>query len=250
MTTAALCPRVGRTWLLRLDYANMRALWLSPACHNWSCPVCSKSNRATWARTVRDGVRHYIAQGEAWYFVTLTMSGKLKTFDRQVAVFHKCWAKFYARVKRQIKALRYVLIPERGELGRFHVHLITNMGLSKSDLKAIAVPSGLGWRVDTQPLKNPDRASFYCTKYLTKSIAETEWPKNLRRIRTSHKWPKKADLSDFEQEKGWTLVGGAEKAKKRALQLADALFVNVDVATGEILDSVPYTTIDSGKVKG
>jgi len=236
MSALAVCPKIGRMWLVKEEPAKRRALWLSPACHNWSCPVCSEVNKENWVGDVVTGVSYYLAQGQRWYFMTLTMHRKLKTFDYQVKVFHRCWGKWYARIRRLTKTFRYVLIPERGEQGRFHVHLITSLDLMPHELKEIAVASGLGWKVDTERLRHVNGAAYYCTKYLTKSLETPDWPDNFRRIRTSHKWPKTATSSGFDAQKGWERVGTPENSKLRIKALMRSGLVNIDVTTGEVLD--------------
>lgn len=242
---ADTCPCIGSIWMVKLETPKLHALWWSPACHRWSCPVCAETNKQAWADAVREGVRFYMAQGR-WYFMTLTMSRKLKSFAYMVKVFHKCWGKFYARIHRLTSQFRYVLIPERGEKNhRFHVHLITSLDLTFKELKKIAVKSGFGWKVDASPLQSPQRAAWYCTKYLTKSLDDNEWPENFRRIRTSHKWPKTANLRDFDAESCWEWVGSRENAKRRLLELNDLMFVNIDIQTGEVLDKVNYNVVEA-----
>jgi len=81
-----------------------------------------------------------------------------------------------------------------------HVHAIETAHLGTGWWKDNARASGMGYMDEEEEARTPAGAAFYVVKYLTKSIAYTEWPRGFRRVRTSQSWPK---LPDMPRVEGW-----------------------------------------------
>jgi len=80
--------------------------------------------------------------------------------------------------------------------------MIIAADFTKRWLKDNARSCGFGYQCDVSVFDNDDAIKFavwYTTKYLSKSLEITQWPKHFRRIRTSRNWPVLPDDSDFER---------------------------------------------------
>lgn len=172
-----------------------------PPCKKWSCPECSRRNRAQWSVRISSGVDTYKARGVGgWAHVTMTLHPKLRNRDQCLHVWPSAWSKLSARLRRQYPKIRYCLLPELHGNGRVHVHMIASGGVETRWLKDNAPSCGLGHQHKSEELTDTLGAAFYVTKYLAKSLTIDTWPKNLRRIRTSQKWPPLVDIPEFDRE--------------------------------------------------
>ncbi len=211
-----ICGKPGRPYLYTIDGLEVKVV--QPGCKMWDCVHCSRRKARQWAVRVYTGIEKFQADELAiWHFVTLTSNQNLETFESTLAVWPKAWAKLSTRLRRNAKKngqqMRYVLIPEKHADGRLHTHMLVNQPfgvvLSKKGnwysnwLKDNAAQCGLGHQADIEPLGTPGRAAFYTTKYLAKGLDVEDWPRHLRRIRTSRGWPK---LEKDETADIWAIV--------------------------------------------
>jgi hypothetical protein len=218
-----LCVKAGRPFLYTIDDTEVRIV--QPGCKMWDCPHCSRRKARQWAVKVYTGIEKFQGDEPAiWHFVTLTSHWKLKTFDSTLAVWPKAWAKLSTRMRRAAKVngqiMRYVLIPEKHKDGRLHSHMMVNQPfgivISRNNtfyskwLRDNAVACGLGFQADIQPLGTPARAAFYTTKYIAKGLDLDDWPKHLRRIRTSQGWP---DAPEADTQDIWAIVFTVDELK-------------------------------------
>lgn len=183
-------------------FSVKRGCWLlyQPPCKMWNCRPCAERKRAQWAMRINAGVGAYRTEGIlGWRFVTMTSHAKNKTMGQCIFVWPKAWAKLSARLRRKFPGVRYCLIPELHKDYRVHAHIIASGSIDHKWLKANSATTGFGWSCDVKPLGN--RAAYYVVKYLTKAIGYPDWPKGLRRIRTSQRWPILEDSPDFVGEK-------------------------------------------------
>ena len=182
-------------------FSTNRGHWVlyQPTCKMWGCKPCAETKRAQWAMRINDGVGAYRLRSiMGWKFITMTSHAKNKTMSQCIHVWPKAWAKLSARMRRKFPGIRYCLIPELHKDFRVHAHVIASGSMSHDWLKRNSATTGFGWKCDVKPLGN--RAAYYVVKYLTKAIDQPDWPKGLRRIRTSQKWPSLEDSSEFESE--------------------------------------------------
>lgn len=205
-------------------------------CNTWGCEYCGEQKRRRWTARIAHGLDVFIDQGHEFTFVTITSNPKLKTFEATVRVWPAAWSKLYARMKRVKSGLRYALVPEQHEDGRLHVHMIVNNDFGTRWLKDKPAACGLGWMNDSEVLHNAATGAMYVSKYLGKSLTVENWPKNFRRVRTSHKWPElpeNATQGDFDID--WYCLTDRAEIEKYLLAFAAMGYLVVDYETGEVL---------------
>lgn len=210
------CRKENRVFLYTMDNHKVRII--RPGCKQWNCAHCAARKRGEWAMRIYHGVDFYsVTEGATWNFVTLTSHKKLKTFESTLAVWPRAWAKLSTRLRREAKSngstMRYVLLPEHHRDKRLHTHMIVNqpfgIRLSKrgkwysSWLKKQAAQCGLGHQADIKPVGNAAGAAYYTTKYIAKTLDVDDWPRGLRRVRTSQSWP---TIPREETEEIWAVV--------------------------------------------
>lgn len=200
------CDTLSRAVIKGFDPVLKRIYLFQPRCKMWKCLPCAHTNKLLWQARISNGYEHYIGAGiKDWRFTTLTSHPKLKTAEQCQYVWRSAWPKLSARMRRKYLGIRYVLLPEYHKDGRVHWHMICSSGVEKRWLKNTAPKCGLGFMVDCEPIKDNITAIFYVSKYIGKSIGIEKWPQNLKRIRTSQKWPELPPSSEeFENiEANW-----------------------------------------------
>lgn len=143
------------------------------------------------------GVSHYQRKGHKFSFVTLTLRGDTRQRMRSVEVWRKLFPRIIERHRRKCGTVPYATIPELHKNGVVHMHLIIASQLSKRWWKDTAFHCGAGYQADSKPIEKHTQAVAYVTKYLGKGLGLKKWPKNYRRIRVTHGWPR-------SQKKGTT----------------------------------------------
>lgn len=191
-----------------VDNVNSVLYLYQPRCKQWSCPECARDNKLFWQARIGYGYDIYINQGvQGWNMLTITSSPKLTNTAQCLYVWPSQWAKLSARIRRRYKNVKYVLMPEQHQDGRVHWHMIASNNISTRWLKDNAPYCGLGFEQHAKRISNSSKAIYYVSKYLGKSILIAKWPKYLRRIATSQKWPILPPESDFTQlELDWVYL--------------------------------------------
>jgi len=176
-------------------------------------------NRRLWSLRAYHGAA-VLAEGrsENQYklitFLTITSSAKLGA-ESSVRVFSSAWNNLLRRARHSGSQGQYLLVPERHKDGRVHAHAVSTFNLGTRWWKDNAAEIGLGYMAEEEEARTPGGAALYVSKYLTKSIGVTDWPRYWRRIRSSRKWPK---LPEREEPEGW---------RWQPMQTTDALDVAV-----------------------
>lgn len=166
----------------------VRYVYAAP-CDLWNCPYCSRVKKAQWAKRIYFGVKFFDQYN--WDFVTITSHRKLTDFESTLAVWPKAWEKLSNRL-RHAYSPEYALLPEHHKDGRLHAHLIIGNAyahITKKWIKDKGAASGFGFMNDSQKLENAEKAAFYVTKYITKTLKSDAWPVKFRRVRVSQGWP-------------------------------------------------------------
>lgn len=159
-------------------------------CKSWYCPTCGHINKLEWIARIAQGIDKYYADGiDKWMFCTVTSHPKNKNRDQCLWVEPKAWKKLWSRIHYHHGKVRYVYIPELHKNGRVHWHMLMSGGIPVSWWKQHAPRSGFGYMFDSQPVRDGHNSVLYVTKELSKSLAISQWPRKLRRIRTNQKWP-------------------------------------------------------------
>ena len=182
-------------------------------CKSWYCPSCGTSNKLQWVAKIAQGIDWYYENDvEKWMFCTITSSPKNRNRAQCLWVEPKAWKKLWSRIHYHHGPVRYVYIPELHKNGRVHWHFLMSGGIPVWWWKKHATKSGFGYMADSQPIRDGYNSVLYVSKELSKSLALTKWPKNLRRIRTNQKWPEIATGDDFnELALPWVFMGNYEQ---------------------------------------
>lgn len=167
-------------------------------CKSWYCPHCAHINKLQWVAKIAQGIDHYYENDITnWMFCTVTANSTLKTQGQRLWVEPKAWKKLWSRIHYHHGKVRYVYIPEIGKRGRVHWHMLMSGGIPVKWWKYHAPRSGFGYMFDSQPVRDGRNSVLYVTKELSKSLAISKWPRNLRRIRTNQHWPEIPTGEDF-----------------------------------------------------
>lgn len=121
--------------------------------------------------------------------VTLTSHEQLSP-EATIRVLPDAWNKLRLRLLRKAGKVEYLIIPERHEDMRVHLHALVLARLGKKWWKDNARSSGMGYMAEDKPVYSPDGAGHYVGKYLAKQLVVNCWAKGFHRIRTSQGWPK------------------------------------------------------------
>jgi hypothetical protein len=207
--TASQCENRKRPYMAGRNANTKKAVLFRPRCKLWSCPHCAKINSDLWIMRVTHGCQQLIAQGHELSFVTVTSHEKL-TAQQSVEVLPNSWHKLSMRLRRHVKGMKYVVIPERHQSGRIHIHAITLAGTNKRWWKDNARACGMGYMAEEEAVYSASGAGFYVGKYLSKQLSDARWKKGFRRVRTSLHFPK---LPPLPRDDNWVfeiLKGGME----------------------------------------
>lgn len=204
-------------------YEVSRGVWavVQGCCNSWYCPRCGWIRaREEFARIVK-GAEIIKDQGQSLYFVTVTCGGRgvpLREAEKQ----YLAWTKklndaMRIKAKREGANLTYVALTERQKRGHPHSHYLTtyvpsdaklysknqwttnSLGnrvyssretLQSSWLLAQLQRSGLGVQYDISPVRDVIGAAKYISKYMFKSVLQTEFPPDWKRVRYTQDWPK------------------------------------------------------------
>jgi len=235
-----MCKRAGL--LIGWDEASKRALVTRADCDSWLCPECAERMRQRWVLRAQIGVRQFISASQRVDFVTITGHEALKSFAATERVWREAWPVLYAALKRQNRALQFIVIPEKHHDGRMHVHSLWTAGVSQRWLKDNARARGLGYKASVTRVGNALTAGAYVTKYIGKSLGD-DVPKRFRRVRVSRGWPEiPAPLTDTQLLR-WEYVA-SNGALERIYAECRAKNINlIDLHTGQVFDDIDLGTL-------
>lgn len=191
----ATCDNPRVPVVLGMNHETRVAVIWRPRCKLWSCEACAQINAACWSIIAQTGVEAFLAEGRSPCFFTITSHERLSA-AATMRVWPRAWAKLSTRLRRKIPGIQYLMVPEKHEDGRLHVHGVASDGIPERWLKDNARECGLGYQAATGEIENPRRVASYVTKYLVKQLESTDWPKHFRRVRTSRGWPKPEPVTD------------------------------------------------------
>lgn len=186
---SAMCKQ-SKIAVTGIDYERNTAVYLDTQCKSYSCAVCAECIRRLHQARIIYGTKEYQSwHGLRWSFVTLTSHEQCQTFESSLALFQAVLPKWRKRMKRRYGDFGYVLVFEQHKSGALHAHMLINCPVSKKWARRHARAVGLGYMVDVQKLHAAAAAGKYCSKYISKSLATTKFPKRFKRVRYSHNWP-------------------------------------------------------------
>lgn len=186
----SICEKYERPVLKAFDAAKKEVLLYQPRCKQWACLPCANTNKLLWQAKIGHGVEWYLNHEIAgWCFLTVTAHENCETFAQCMYPWSNQWSKLSARMRRKFKGFRYVILPELHRDNRVHWHLIASHNIGTRWLKDNARQCGLGYIAESSEINDAALAIWYVSKYISKSLYGETWLPNLRRIRTSQKWP-------------------------------------------------------------
>lgn len=222
-------------------------------CKCWSCEYCAPINADMWCLRATYGANQLIESGETLALVTVTAHERHRV-GHAVECLPSQWNKLRNHWQRKVEKPQYILIPEVGKRGHFHIHFITTGLVGKRWWKDNARRSGFGYSNDeSDPLLNANRAGFYVGKYLAKQLRENEWKKGFHRVRTSQKWPKlpalspDLDASFHPAHQGQTVrvIRARLEAQGYSVALADEKASWHVLKTGQLTEGASWLTLNT-----
>lgn len=184
------CSKEKRPILIGTKHNSNKVYMYQPRCKTWGCEYCANLNRIAWLNKIRHGLQMYRDKGiDDWSFLTITAMGYCDTADKCLYAWKKAWPKLSARIRRKFGTVCYVRVVELHKDGRLHWHMVISTEISKRWAKDNAYACGLGYMTDSRKVSSDEGLVFYISKYLSKSVGQSGYPKRVRRIVTSQKWP-------------------------------------------------------------
>lgn len=201
------CPSTSSVFILGRNAEKQTAVFFNPACGTWSCPICGQIKADEWQHQAARGAMVLQQDGYDLQFITLTSRG-YATPNKSLHFFKENWPRLRKRARHATnvyfeetgRKFAYFMVPERHKSGVLHAHMVAATHIqSKNWWKRAAWETGFGYIIDVQKLVDPLIVAAYISKYLTKQVADTHWPRHFRHVRHSQNWPK----SKPEEIKGW-----------------------------------------------
>lgn len=205
-------PQDGLTYLEKVaDFMCIRGMMMTAVneqirvgvvtrirCKQWDCPDCAKINADLWQLRATFGAQSLIEAGMNIALVTVTAHER-HSVNRAVEKLPSQWNKLRNKWQRSGEKAEYILIPEVGRRGHFHIHLLTTGTRGTRWWKDTARSCGFGWSNDeSDPVCTGARVGFYVGKYLAKQLNNNIWKRGFHRVRTSKKWPKLPQLPPLD----------------------------------------------------
>lgn len=193
-------------------------------CNSWTCKRCGQMRaRREYGRIVH-GLNEIAHQYPDVFFITLTCKGAGLSVKKSQQDYLKWTNRVLSRWRANSRGRGlfwcYVQVTERQKRGHPHSHLLTTWfphdlqpgtrktwktgkhGREYSDkpvllsdyLQQSVVDAGLGKIYDISKARNIEAVSRYVAKYLFKDSMGTVMPKNWRRVRYSHSFPKLPEI--------------------------------------------------------
>lgn len=230
-------------------------------CKMWGCPYCGPQNAIQWRAYLLDRFNKAL-RDEAWCFATITAHCKAhKTQRASLLNLQQVWKRLYDRLKRRYngKDLQYVRVFEQHASGRFHMHLLLNIGVYYDSrafvikepldeyrhpdckwLRVACAQLGGGWRVHIRRVWEEHTKSAnvglvvgYIVKYMGKQMVHLDMPKHQRRIQTSRKIG--SPNTNAKGSGTWTHVREIPLSMLRTVHLPI-----LDYSTGEVLQQSSF----------
>ncbi len=196
------CIAPNRPMLKAVNRATRQVVFFRPACKSWGCPGCAQKRAKRWVYVARHGTEALLQQGLHVDFLTVTSHEKLGAVG-SLSVLSSAWNKLNRRIHRAADTADYFLVPEPHKNGRWHIHAIITAKLPKRWWKDNARACGFGYQSDVQEVRTLGGVHFYVTKYLTKSLQNSNLPRGFRRVRVSQGWP---DLPELPSSPDWIFI--------------------------------------------
>lgn len=187
------CTKLNVPYIVGVNENAKVCVLSKTTCKQWNCETCSFRNAARWIAKIINGVNRL---GGSWYFLTITANENWRG-NKSITNIRQGWKKLYNRIlalqgKKSLH-IYYAKVWEQHKDGTFHLHLLINLKISSRWLKNNARSCGMGYSAKAIEVDNAGQVAGYIAKYSLKNASISRggiaWPKGLRRIETSQKWP-------------------------------------------------------------
>lgn len=176
-----------------------QVVYFRPACKSWNCPGCALNRKNYWVLAAKNGVEVFQQRDINVDFLTLTSHEKLSAAGTW-AILPAAWKKLSQRIRRASETHEYFLIPEPHQDERWHIHALITARLPLRWWKDNARECGFGYQSDVQEVNSLGGVHVYASKYLGKTLQNSNLPKGTKRVRLSQGWP---DLPPMPPYPGW-----------------------------------------------
>jgi len=226
-------------------------------CKMWDCPDCGPIEALRWRAYLLDRMNK--AYGHAkWCFLTITARPSSHvSVIASIKNLQRGWKLLYDKLKRHYgRAVEYIRVFEPHKSGRFHMHILMDIGEEYDAhnfvaenlrrefrhpecqwLRRACVAAKMGWRVhmrrvwdDVKKTANVGLVVGYIMKYVSKQMSDFEFPKHQRRIQTSRKIG-----SPNPKDTGLKTASWEHKREISEKYLERAQKPILDISTGEVL---------------
>jgi len=173
------CPNAKRAF-------NSKGEVIQLACDQWNCDHCSKVLAWRYAQRVRYGIALW-PDHRSWFW-TLTLPAWVPDAATGYKVLPARWQSLRQTLRRSIDDFQYAAFveahPHRNLIPHFH---IITLHKAPERLKDLAVHAGFGYQAKEVEINGKMAVNYVC-KYASKG--QSTFPRNFRRVRISHQWPK------------------------------------------------------------
>lgn len=195
------CPNQSTPYLYADSVGESKRFIIKARCKLWNCPYCGAVNAHQHKIRILNGINELRNQGHQFSFVTVTSHERQKTTDGCLSVWRNAWKRLRERLRRIHKnnkwnEMVFAITTEFHKNGRLHWHILINNTLSTRWWKDNSRACGLGYQCKSAILDSAIQGANYVTKYLTKSMAEANFPKKMRRIVYSQTFPDKPIIAE------------------------------------------------------
>lgn len=250
------CRRIKGV-LLSHDYKQGYITLVRISCKQWGCPCCQQKNARHWRAYLLNTFNKRFSD-EQWCFLTITANKGAHKHSAEMTIrnLQQIWKPLYDRLLRRYgKGLEYVRVFEKHKSGRFHMHILLNIG-SQYDEKKFVIKKqkdefnhpDCRWLKDTckalgggeiahirrvqddkARTSNVGLVIGYILKYMGKDMASFKFPKHQRRVQTSRKIGSPA--TNAKGQGTWE-----HKREIGIAYLKETKTPIVDMTTGEVLN--------------
>lgn len=176
--------------LVGIQEAKKEVYFYRPDCRLWRCPYCAEKNRKRWMARAIIGTETLIDAGHRINFVTVTSHSDIRDYKQGLSIWRSTWPKLRAKMLRDGEKPEYMVVPEKHKDGAFHAHLLITGERGSRWWKDNCAKRGMGYMAEEEAIRSKYKSGFYIGKYISKQLQSGEAPKKMRRITTSHGWPK------------------------------------------------------------
>lgn len=231
-----MCSNPDSPYVVGLSKTEHRALVFQADCDKWECVECQKKKKSKWVARAIIGSKTISSYGIALQFITITMHPSLKNFAATSAVFPRAFPQLYARMKRKMPSLHYLMVMEQHKNGRLHAHMLTDYCPTLRSWKIDLTKCGFGYQTDIKKVENEGVAAAYVSKYIGKSLGGMCLPQHFRRVRVTANWATLPELHESPGQYDWLVCRTKESLFRAVETCQQTKTTMIELRTGIYFD--------------